>query len=82
MATIGFSKGLSGLVRESTFHELMTEVNRELLFRVADRFAPNGTIDSRGFRKALRLCHDQMSAVLASWLDPGAITVIKGNESL
>lgn len=58
------------------------EVDSELLFRLADRFAPDGTIDSRGFRKALRLCRGQMSAVLASRLDPGAITVIKGNKPL
>lgn len=32
------------------------EVDSELLFRLADRFAPDGTIDGRGFRKALRLC--------------------------
>jgi len=54
----------------------------ELLFRLADRFAPDGTIDGRGFRKALRLCRGQMSAVLASRLDPGAITVIKGNKPI
>jgi glucosamine 6-phosphate synthetase-like amidotransferase/phosphosugar isomerase protein len=58
------------------------EVDSELLFRLADRFAPDGTIDGRGFRKALRLCRGQMSAVLASRLDPGAITVIKGNKPL
>ena len=45
------------------------EVDSELLFRLADRFAPDGTIDGRGFRKALRLCRGQMSAVLASRLN-------------
>lgn len=49
------------------------EVDSELLFRLADRFAPDGTIDGRGFRKALRLCRGQMSAVLASRLDPGPL---------
>ena len=58
------------------------EVDSELLFRLADRFAPDGTIDGRGFRKALRLCRGQMSAVLASMLDPEAITVLKGNKPL
>lgn len=57
------------------------EVDSELLFRLADRFAPDGTINGRGFRKALRLCRGQMSAVLASRLDPGAITVIKGKQA-
>ncbi|WP_245809490.1 hypothetical protein [Desulfamplus magnetovallimortis] len=55
------------------------EVDSELLVRLADRFAPDGTIDGRGFRKALCLCRCQMNAVLPSRLDPGAITVIKGN---
>ncbi|MGL6267766.1 MAG: hypothetical protein ACRC2O_07555 [Chitinophagaceae bacterium] len=58
------------------------EVDSELLFRLADRVAPDGTIDGRDFRKALSLCRGQMSAVLASRLDPGAITVIKGNKPL
>jgi glucosamine 6-phosphate synthetase-like amidotransferase/phosphosugar isomerase protein len=58
------------------------EVDSELLFRLADRFAPDGNIDSRGFRKALRLCRGQMSAVLVSRLDPGTITVLKGNKPL
>ena len=58
------------------------EVDSELLFRLADRFAPDGTINGRSSRKALRLCRGQMSAVLASRLDPGAITVIKGNKPL
>ena len=58
------------------------EVDSELLFRLADRFAPDGNIGGRDFRKALRLCRGQMSAVLASRLDPGTITVLKGNKPL
>lgn len=58
------------------------EVDSELLFRLADRFAPEGPIDQEGLKKALALCRGQMSAVLASKLDPGTITVLKGNKPL
>lgn len=56
------------------------EVDSELIFRLADRFAPEGPIDREGLKKALALCRGQMSAVLASRLDPGTITVLKGNK--
>lgn len=39
-------------------------------------------IDQEGLKKALALCRGQMSAVLASRLDPGTITVLKGNKPL
>jgi glucosamine 6-phosphate synthetase-like amidotransferase/phosphosugar isomerase protein len=58
------------------------EVDSELIFRLADRFAPEGPIDQDGLKKALALCRGQMSAVLASRLDPGTITVFKGNKPL
>jgi glucosamine 6-phosphate synthetase-like amidotransferase/phosphosugar isomerase protein len=58
------------------------EVDSELIFRLADRFAPEGSIDQEGLKKALALCRGQMSAVLVSRLDPGTITVLKGNKSL
>ncbi len=58
------------------------EVDSELIFRLADRFAPEGPIDQEGLKKALALCRGQMSAVLASKLDPGTITVLKGNKPL
>ncbi len=58
------------------------EVDSELIFRLADRFAPEGPIDQEGLKKALALCRGQMSAVLASRLDPGTITVLKGNKPL
>ena len=58
------------------------EVDSELIFRLADRFAPEGPIDQDGLKKALALCRGQMSAVLASRLDPGTITVLKGNKPL
>jgi len=58
------------------------EVDSELIFRLADRFAPEGPIDQEGLKKALALCRGQMSAVLTSRLDPGTITVLKGNKPL
>ncbi len=54
----------------------------ELVFPLADRFAPEGPIDQEGLKKALALCRGQMSAVLTSRLDPGTITVLKGNKPL
>lgn len=58
------------------------EVDSELFFRLADRFAPEGPIDQEGLKKALTLCRGQMSAVLASRLDPSSITVLKGDKPL
>lgn len=45
------------------------EMDSELIFRLADRFAPEGPIDQEVLKKALALCRGQMSAVLASKLD-------------
>ena len=50
--------------------------------RLTTSFVPDGNIDGRGFRKALRLCRGQMSAVLVSRLDTGTVTVLKGNKPL
>jgi amidophosphoribosyltransferase len=58
------------------------EVDSELIFRLADRHAPDGLVDSVGLGKALVLCRGQMSAVLASRRDPGTVTVLKGNKPL
>lgn len=57
-------------------------MDSERIFRLADRFAPEAPIDQEGLKKALALCRGQMSAVLASRLDPGTITVLKGNKPL
>ncbi len=58
------------------------EVDSELIFRLADCFDSAREFNCAGFRKALRLCRGQMSAVLASRHDPRAITVLKGNKPL
>ena len=58
------------------------EVDSELIFRLADCFDSERGWNDAGFRKALRLCRGQMSAVLASRFRPGVITVLKGNKPL
>jgi amidophosphoribosyltransferase len=58
------------------------ETDSELLFRLADRFAPDGSIELPNLKRALALCRGQMSAVLVSRLDPGTIIVLKGNKPL
>ncbi len=57
-------------------------MDSELIFRLADRFAPEGPIGQERLKKTLALCRGQMSAVPASKLDPGTITVLKGNKPL
>ncbi|WLQ13239.1 hypothetical protein O5O45_26260 [Hahella aquimaris] len=59
-----------------------SEVDSELLFRLADRYAYDGVLDLEGYKAALSLCRGQLSAVLASCLDPGVIAVFKGNKPL
>ena len=58
------------------------EVDSELIFRLADRHARHGPIDTAGLGRALGLCRGQMTAVLASRGDPGAVTILKGNKPL
>ena len=59
-----------------------TEVDSEVLFRLADRHTPEDAIDPAGFVQKLKLCRGQISAVLASVLDPATILVLKGNKPL
>ena len=58
------------------------EVDSELLFRLASRAARNGPIETIRFKDRLKLCRGQMTAVLASRLDPETILVLKGNKPL
>jgi glucosamine 6-phosphate synthetase-like amidotransferase/phosphosugar isomerase protein len=67
--------GILGLPR-------FAQVDSEIIFRLADMFTPEMSIDRKGFRKALRLCRGQMSAVLTSVIDPETIIVLKGNKPL
>ena len=58
------------------------EVDSELLCRLAGRAARGGPIDTVRFKDRLKLCRGQMTAVLASRLDPETILVLKGNKPL
>jgi glucosamine 6-phosphate synthetase-like amidotransferase/phosphosugar isomerase protein len=58
------------------------EVDSELLFRLAARAARSGRMDVEWFKERLRRCRGQMTAVLASRLDPETILVLKGNKPL
>jgi glucosamine 6-phosphate synthetase-like amidotransferase/phosphosugar isomerase protein len=58
------------------------EVDSELLFRLAARAARSGRMDVEWFKERLRRCRGQMTAVLASRIDPETILVLKGNKPL
>ncbi len=58
------------------------EVDSEIIFRLADRFAHESSIEPEGFKRALALCRGQMSAVLASRFAPWTVLVLKGNKPL
>jgi glucosamine 6-phosphate synthetase-like amidotransferase/phosphosugar isomerase protein len=58
------------------------DVDSELLFRLADHHTPEDAIDPVGFAKGLTLFRGQISAVMASTLDPTTILVLKGNKPL
>ena len=70
------------------FHlQRFAEVDSELLFRLADRVVGDRAVGDIGiditqFRNSLRLCRGQMSAVMASRLDPETTVVLKGNKPL
>lgn len=59
-----------------------TEVDSELIFRLADATLADGRIDVREFTAHLALCKGQISAVMASLLNPREMVVIKGNKPL
>lgn len=56
------------------------EVDSELIFRLADQFAPEGPIDQEGLKKALALCRGQMGAVLASRLGRRLYRLCRGQQ--
>jgi len=58
------------------------QVDSELLFRLAARAARSGQMDVAWFKERLRRCRGQITAVLASRLDPETILVLKGNKPL
>ena len=60
----------------------LAEVDSEIIFRMADDTLRDGCIDVPAFKERLVLCRGQISAVLASKLDPKTVVVIKGNKPL
>lgn len=58
------------------------EVDSEIIFRMADDTLRDGCIDIPEFKERLALCRGQISAVLASKLNPKTVVVIKGNMPL
>ena len=58
------------------------EVDSELLFRLAEAVLTEGCIDVTAFKARLALCKGQVSAVMASLLNPQKVVLIKGNKPL
>lgn len=58
------------------------EVDSEIIFRMTDADLDNGKIAVAKLKKRLMLCRGQISAVMASKLDPRTLIVIKGNMPL
>ena len=58
------------------------EVDSEIIFRMADDTLHDGRIDIPAFKERLALCRGQISAVMASKLDPRTVVIIKGNMPL
>lgn len=59
------------------------EVDSELLFRLADSMLTrDGRINIRKLKTHLARCRGQMSAVMASKLNPETVVVVKGNKPL
>lgn len=58
------------------------EVDSEIIPRMADDTLLDGCIDIPAFKERLELCKGQISAVMASKLDPKTVVMIKGNMPL
>jgi glutamine phosphoribosylpyrophosphate amidotransferase len=58
------------------------EVDSEILFRMTDATVRDSRIDIEALTERLALCRGQISAVMASKLDPKAVIVVKGNMPL
>lgn len=57
-------------------------VDSEIIFRMADATLRDGRIHVPTFKERLALCRGQISAVMASKLDPKTVVVVKGNMPL
>ena len=58
------------------------QVDSELVFRLAEATLARGRIDVAAFKSRLALCRGEVTAVLASRLNPKEVVVIKGNKTL
>lgn len=58
------------------------EVDSEFLFRLADATLIDGRVNVAAFKAGLALCEGEVSAVMASRLNPEEIILIKGNRPL
>ena len=59
-----------------------TEVDSEIIFRMAEDSVQDGKIDRKKYTKLLAKCKGQMSAVAVLISDPESIVIIKGNKPL
>ena len=58
------------------------EVDSELIVRLANKCAPEGRIQIGNFLNYLKHCRGQLAAVLASYIVPEQVLVLKGNRPL
>ena len=58
------------------------EVDSELLLRLADNAFRNGRLNMDRFKKRLRRCRGQITAVMACRTEPGTVFLLKGNKPL
>jgi glutamine phosphoribosylpyrophosphate amidotransferase len=58
------------------------DVDSEILFRLADQARLGRAIDETALLGGLALCRGQMSAAIASVLDPGRLLLFRGNRPL
>lgn len=58
------------------------QVDSELIFRLAEATLDLGRIDVAAFKARLALCKGEVSAVMASRLNPKEVVIIKGKEPL
>ena len=59
-----------------------TEVDSEIIFRMAEDSVQDGRIDNRIYTKLLAKCKGQMSAVAVLISDPARIIIVKGDKPL
>jgi glucosamine 6-phosphate synthetase-like amidotransferase/phosphosugar isomerase protein len=58
------------------------EVDSELLFRLANSAVRNGWLNIDRFKKRLRRCRGQITAIMTCRTEPGTVFMLKGNKPL